>query len=644
MSECLDAALRYAARGWPVFPCNGKRPMVANGFHDATTDREMVEWWWRQWPDANVAVPTGGPSGLLVLDVDPDKGGGDSLHELEREHGELPRTPSVTTPSGGQHFYFRHPGGEVPSNAGQLGPGLDIRADGGYVVAPPSRGYVPDEQAPLAGPPAWLLECLHRGRRNGSAPVVGDAIPEGKRNATLASVAGTMRRRGFGQAAITAALQVTNKESCKPPLPDSEVEGIAASVARYEPSEVPTGAKDPNGEPPESGKLRHLDIKAMVRENPPEVPWLVEGLVVKAALTILNGREGEGKSLLAMAVSAGAAGGHSVAGLDCERGSVVYVDAENGAYEIHRRVHALELPLEGVEVYEVNDFDLRDDLDELEVVVERHRPSLLVLDSFRSLWGGDENDSGQVSRCLDPLRRLAHRSGVAILLLHHSGKANSNYRGSSAIGASTVLGFTLAREQDDVQEDRRYIKTWKCRPAPEPPRRWLRLLAERGRVYVDAAEAPIDPDPKPEAPKRTELRPQVLALLMAEPHSKASLCFALGRSKGDGTVGRLLNSLHAEGLLNVEKGDPGKPDKWRVTEAGKAEVEGVSTHVPPRGSGDVDTPPPEEAQTRMDAEDSGVSTKGYPGGAPRCSCFRPGERLSDGRCGRCLGTYPEGWS
>ena len=104
MSERLDAALRYAAHGWPVFPCNGKRPMVANGFHDATTDRETVEGWWRQWPDANVAVPTGGPSGLLVVDVDGDEGY-DSLRELEREHGELPRTASVTTPRGGQHFY-----------------------------------------------------------------------------------------------------------------------------------------------------------------------------------------------------------------------------------------------------------------------------------------------------------------------------------------------------------------------------------------------------------------------------------------------------------------------------------------------------------------------------------------------------------
>lgn len=256
MSERLDAALRYAAHGWPVFPCNGKRPMVANGFHDATTDRETVEGWWRQWPDANVAVPTGGPSGLLVVDVDGDEGY-DSLRELEREHGELPRTASVTTPRGGQHFYFSHPGGEVPSSAGQLGPGLDIRADSGYVIAPPSTGYVPDEQAPLAGPPAWLLEHLHRGRHNGSTPAVGEKIAEGERNATLTSLAGTMRRRGMGEAEIAAALQVANCERCQPPLDAQEGAGIAASVSRYQPARAESNGHKP---PADSGPVDGAEL------------------------------------------------------------------------------------------------------------------------------------------------------------------------------------------------------------------------------------------------------------------------------------------------------------------------------------------------------------------------------------------------
>jgi hypothetical protein len=103
----LDAALRFAADGRPVFPCAGKRPYTEHGLLDATTDPDVIRGWWERWPDANVAVRTGQVSGLLIVDVDDH----DALHALARNHGELPRTASVTTPRGGQHYWFRHPGG-----------------------------------------------------------------------------------------------------------------------------------------------------------------------------------------------------------------------------------------------------------------------------------------------------------------------------------------------------------------------------------------------------------------------------------------------------------------------------------------------------------------------------------------------------
>ena len=159
------AALAYARRGIPVFPCEpgGKRPLTYNGFWDATADAPRVAAWWRRWPNANVGVPTGERSGLLVLDVDSDAGGPDSLVLLERSHGPLPRTAKARTGGGGVHLYFRYPAGEtVRNSAGRLGPGLDVRGEGGYVVVPPSRTqstYEWLDKAPLAEP-AWLLRCL----------------------------------------------------------------------------------------------------------------------------------------------------------------------------------------------------------------------------------------------------------------------------------------------------------------------------------------------------------------------------------------------------------------------------------------------------------------------------------------------------
>ena len=149
----------------PVFPCEpgGKRPLTYNGFWDASADPRRVAAWWRRWPGANLGVPTGERSGLLVLDVDPGAGGPESLAALERAHGPLPRTATARTGGGGMHVFFEYPAGEeVRNSAGKLGPGLDVRGEGGYVVVPPSRtlgAYEWLDRTPVAGA-FWLLQCL----------------------------------------------------------------------------------------------------------------------------------------------------------------------------------------------------------------------------------------------------------------------------------------------------------------------------------------------------------------------------------------------------------------------------------------------------------------------------------------------------
>jgi len=182
-SPRLAAALGYAARGWPVFPVHsvnadgtctcsdlncgspGKHPHTAHGFNDATTDLKKIKRWWQRWPEANVGIATGEESGVVVLDIDPDHGGVESLARLEAEHGALPDGPRVKSGGGGTHYYFGHPGERLRNSAGKVGPGLDIRGDGGYIIAPPSRhvsGGHYEWQMPLDGQllpemPQWML-------------------------------------------------------------------------------------------------------------------------------------------------------------------------------------------------------------------------------------------------------------------------------------------------------------------------------------------------------------------------------------------------------------------------------------------------------------------------------------------------------
>jgi hypothetical protein len=374
--------------------------------------------------------------------------------------------------------------------------------------------------------------------------------------------------------------------------------------------------------PSAPGKLRRVDVARMVREDPPPVPWVIEGLVVRGALTILNGREGEGKSLLTMALAAGVALGEQQAGMNCRAGRVLIVDLENGAHEIHRRVHALGLP-GTVTMYEGTDgkrFDLRTDLRDLDGLLAQHQPDLLVLDSFRSSWAGEENDAGEVAKVLDPLRNLVRRRGAGTILLHHSGKGSGTYRGSSAIGASCELGFTLAREDGDEDRDRRSLTCWKCRPAPKPPKAWLRMSADRGMVLIDRAEAPEQAAPVA-GPVASTLRPKVLAALTDQPQSRADIARAVGRDPKDRSIGRVLGDLHTEGL--AEKSGPDARPLWKV--AGGSSPKGDATcHLQDDGLDDLG--PEQPIDSFSDAME-----------ARECRCDRPLPAPADGeiRCARC---------
>lgn len=270
----VDFARVYALRGWPVFPVHiavrggcscgkpactnkGKHPQTAHSFYDATTDEDVIRTWGEvDYPRANIGIRTGKESGLVVLDIDPDKGGEESLRQLEEQYESLPETVTVVSGGGGRHLYFQHPGGLVPTTTGKLGSGLDMRGDGDYIVAPPSwhvsiqrYRWALDknpEQVQLAPLPAWLLDLLQgsRGQEEEGSPkertsLAAQVIPEGHRNTYLTSLAGTLWRKGVTQETLVTALLRENDTRCAPPLPEEEVKRIARSVAGYESPATP---------------------------------------------------------------------------------------------------------------------------------------------------------------------------------------------------------------------------------------------------------------------------------------------------------------------------------------------------------------------------------------------------------------------
>lgn len=255
----LAAALAHAAAGRHVFPCRpDKKPHTAHGFHDATRDPATIRGWWAQWPDALIGMPTGKVNKVFVIDVDNDpatgKDGDAALAVLEQAHGHLPATVETMTPRGGRHLFFRHPGEDldIPNSASKLGPNLDVRGDGGYVILPPSvlpdgRQYLwegssdPGEGVRAAEAPAWLLALVVKQDQAPPVPTgpIADSIPEGQRNETLFALGRSLRAKGLTDAAILAALHAENAARCAPPLSGAEVQIIAASAAKKAPGRSP---------------------------------------------------------------------------------------------------------------------------------------------------------------------------------------------------------------------------------------------------------------------------------------------------------------------------------------------------------------------------------------------------------------------
>ena len=255
--------MQFTKRGWPVIPLHGikdgictchegrdcvspgKHPRIKDWINSATLNKEKINEWFEKWPDANLGVITGNRPGIVVLDVDPRNDGDLSIEEIKKAVGEIPETVESITGGGGRHIYFKYPGGNIGSKTG-IKKGLDVKADGGFIVVPPSmhvsskrymwRPSCGPYEIELASMPDWLLLIIKKiQQEKKNIKQTGELVPEGQRNSRLASLAGTLRRKGFNEQELNLILYEFNNNHCDPPLPDDEVVKISRSISRYEP-------------------------------------------------------------------------------------------------------------------------------------------------------------------------------------------------------------------------------------------------------------------------------------------------------------------------------------------------------------------------------------------------------------------------
>jgi len=448
----LSSALDYAARGWPIFPCapKAKTPITPNGFKDATTNPEIIKGWWQRNPSANIGIATGSASGLVVLDVDVKNGqpGLGSLEVLQRECGTL-ITRSAKSPSGGWHFYFQHPGSEVKSCAGIMR-GLDIRGDGGYIIAPPSvtdtgayQWSIEEDAAPL---PEGLLKRLN-GKPNGNAKAssfdresILNGVPEGKRDDALFRYACSLKRRKTPRQE-TEVLVREVAANCTPPFPeDAALEKVARAYNNPEydgPADEPQQRK-------EYPFIMFSDVAPRL-----DTTALIQGIIKPDSFIVIYGESGSGKTFDALHRDLCIASGNDYFGRYADKGLVVYLAAEGGD-STRNRVYAYrrELFPSASFVLVPYSMDLLKPGGDVDGVINlvRELESLtgekcikVTQDTLaRAMAGGNENSSEDMGALVANADRIRHALGCCFEFVHHAGKdAARGARGHSSLRAAT---------------------------------------------------------------------------------------------------------------------------------------------------------------------------------------------------------------
>lgn len=487
----LKFARRAAGRGWRIIPLHwpdeagvcscgdsacssvGKHPLITDWLRQATVDTKTIGKWWAQWPNANIGVVTGKASRIVVLDIDNRHHGVSSLRALEKQNGLLPEGPQVIT-GGGLHRYFAYPRFLVKNKVNLL-PGVDLRGNGGFVVAPGSlhksgRTYLfkfGTKDLPLPTLPAWLSNRPVAPTLSSIEPEL--IIPEGKRNSTLASLAGTMRSRGMTEKAIEAALLEDNARRCDPPLSEQEVRSIVRSISRYALGDIGILSAHSKTDERAERKLHFRTGKQIADETPAEVPWIIAPWVASGAITEADGKvKLAGKTTLLTHMVSAVLNGFHFLGQSTSQTEVMYLTEQH--------LISFRAAMERANLLGRRDFTVLSWTDTIGIswpsVVraavdecKNRNAGLLIVDTlgqFAGLAGDSENNAGDALKALRPLQQAAAQ-GIAVVIVRHERKSGGSIgdsgRGSSAFAGAVDIIMSVRRPEGNQARNVRLIQT-----------------------------------------------------------------------------------------------------------------------------------------------------------------------------------------
>ncbi len=478
LSKLHAMARAYAEVGIPVFPCQarGKKPVTENGFHDATTDHDIINQWWSENNDYNLAICPAN-SNLFVIDIDP----GADLNALPK----LPQTYCVRTPRDGYHFYFE---GTGRTTASKLAPNIDTRSIGGYVLVPPSqvdgKPYTLEADVDYAPIPEWVTEKLaavdeplksavdekdlpgniERARKLLKRYVErGDVAIEGRggddRTFRLCC---ELLDLGLSAEAAKDLLEELWNPHCQPPWESEELDMKFENASRFKQNDdgaygtekaedvFKEAVNNLNTEKEKRSRFYFKDEHEL--DDEPDPTWLVKDLISERSTVMMFGASGSYKSFLALDICLAIATGKETFGSETKVGLVFYGALEGKAHL--KKARRAWRTLKGIDTKMDNFFvgrapmigvegEMQEFGDEIAKRCNGRKPTIIIIDTLsKSMAGMNENDAADAGKFIQFCDSLVEAFGCTVVAIHHNGKEeNRGARGSSAFlaGFDTVL-------------------------------------------------------------------------------------------------------------------------------------------------------------------------------------------------------------
>ena len=473
----LKYALAYLELGWQPIPVHyavggvcschrgklchtpGKHP-VPPQWQRAIFDADRLSSFWDDNKDYNVGLVTGSRTNLVALDIDAGKHGYESLRELEDKYGLLPETVTAATGGGGRHYLFQYPEGITIPTKGNIMAGLDVRGEGGQIVAPPSYhdagkrryswlpGLNPHALTPVPMPD-WLVRLLEEQEtvwlgENQASDDAADVYYGVGRNTSLFTLGRRLRViKDINADELRDMLHTINKSKCRPPMDDEEVDRIVQNVLRKDGSQVIVPAANGGETPP---LVRILDTATIWSDDiDAPIPYVIPNLLSEGEVCLLASPTEAGKSLIAMSLSLSVAAGLPAwgRGEPCPQGRVMYCTEELAGRTIKKRFRKLAKGL-GIDPKTIMDrllvvpqqnlslaLSKRENIDALLLLAQQFKPTLVILDTFVSYFGASESDADS-NRAWFGAVPIALRSAnnCAVLVQHHTRKQSKDNEGN----------------------------------------------------------------------------------------------------------------------------------------------------------------------------------------------------------------------